>query len=152
MSARARAWGLAGAVCGIVVGLDQATKALARAELTAGESVAVLGPLKLTEAHNSGVAFGLASGGGALLIVATVLALIVILGLFAREPERPGAPLAVGLLLGGALGNLADRARAGEVTDFVDIALWPAFNLADVAITAGVVLLAVSYLREADGS
>lgn len=152
MSVRSRAWALAGAVCGIVVGLDQATKAIARAELDPDSGISVIGPLELTEAYNSGVAFGLLSGGGALLIAATALALVAILLLFAREPERPGAPLATGLLLGGALGNLIDRARAGEVTDFIDIALWPAFNLADVAITAGVVLLAISYLREPEAA
>ena len=56
--------------------------------------------------------------------------------------------IAVGLLAGGALGNLADRVRAGAVTDFIDLPLWPPFNLADMAITAGVALLAWAYLRE----
>ena len=70
--------------------------------------------------------------------------------LFARNPTRPGMWVAVGLLAGGALGNLADRVRAGAVTDYVDLLSWPPFNLADVSITLGVVLLALSYLREAE--
>lgn len=148
MTPRARASGLALAVCAAVLLADQATKAIARAALTPGESVTVLGPLQLTEAHNSGVAFGLADGGGVLLLLATGLALAAVLFLFYLEPERPGMALATGLLLGGALGNLVDRIVAGEVTDFIDLPLWPTFNLADVAITAGVVILAVSYLHE----
>lgn len=152
MSARARAWLVATAVCAVVVVLDQASKAIARAELEPGSGATIVGPLELTEAHNSGVAFGLAAGGGGLLIAATAVALIAILALFAHNPERPGIAPATGLLLGGALGNLADRARVGEVTDFIDLAPWPAFNLADVAITAGVVVLALSYLREVESS
>ena len=58
--------------------------------------------------------------------------------------------VAVGLLAGGALGNLIDRVRAGEVTDYIDVLSWPPFNLADVAITLGVVVLALSYVGEAE--
>ena len=88
---------------------------------------------------NSGVAFGLFSGGGDALVVAfTALALGLIVGWFSLDTLRPGLWLAVGLLAGGALGNLADRVCDGAVTDFIDPPAWPAFNLADVAITAGV--------------
>jgi signal peptidase II len=146
--AGARAWRLAGALCGLVVAADQASKAAIEHNLVPGEDVDVLGPLGLTLAHNKGVAFGLAGGGGAGLLVLTVAALALILVLFAREPTRPGMWIAVGLLAGGAFGNLADRVRAGAVTDFVDIGPWPPFNLADVSITAGVAVLAWVYLRE----
>jgi signal peptidase II len=146
--AGARAWRLAGALCGLVVAADQAAKAAIEHNLVPGEDVDVLGPLGLTLSHNKGVAFGLAGGGGAGLLVLTIAALGLILVLFAREPTRAGMWVAVGLLAGGALGNLADRARAGAVTDFVDIGPWPPFNLADVAITAGVAVLAWAYLRE----
>ena len=102
-----------------------------------GEHVDVLGPLGLTLAHNRGVAFGLAGGGGGRLVALRRSAALVFVGcLFARNPTRPGMWVAVGLLAGGALGNLADRIRAGAVTDYVDIGSWPPFNLADVAITA----------------
>ena len=82
------------------------------------------------------------------MIALTVAALALILVLFAREPTRPGMWIAVGLLAGGAFGNLADRVRADAVTDFVDIGPWPPFNLADVSITAGVAVLAWAFLRE----
>jgi signal peptidase II len=146
--AKLRAWRFAGALCGLVVVLDQAAKALVERNLVAGQEVEVLGPIELTLSHNSGVAFGLASGGGSRLVLLTVLALVVIGLLFWRDPARPGMWVAVGLLAGGALGNLADRVRADAVTDYVQIGSWPAFNLADVAVTAGVVVLALSYLVE----
>lgn len=148
--AAARAWRLAGALCALVVALDQGAKALIEAELVPGRHVDVAGPLGLTLSHNRGVAFGLASGGGEALIAVTVGALALVLALFARNPTRPGMWVAAGLLAGGALGNLADRLRAGAVTDYVDLHLlsWPPFNLADVSITIGVLLLALSYVRE----
>jgi signal peptidase II len=149
-SSRARAWGLAGALCALVVILDQAAKAAIEANLVPGEKIDVLGPLALTLAHNDGVAFGLASGGGVALVVLTIVALVFVGVLFARDPTRPGMWVAIGLLAGGALGNLIDRVRTGEVTDYLDVLSWPPFNLADVAITLGVVVLALSYLAEGE--
>ncbi len=149
--ARARAWRLAGALCGLVVALDQAAKALIEANLLPGEDIDVLGPIGLTLSHNSGVAFGLASGGGTRLVLLTAVALAVVGYLFFRNPTRWGMWAAAGLLAGGALGNLADRVRADAVTDYIAIGNWPAFNLADVAVTAGVLLLAFSYVREPAG-
>jgi signal peptidase II len=143
-----RAWRLAGVLCGLVVVLDQAAKAAIETNLVPGEHVDVLGPLSLTLAHNRGIAFGLASGGGVALIALTAVALLFVAVLFARDPNRPGMWIAVGLLAGGALGNLADRVRVDAVTDYVDVLTWPPFNLADVAITLGVAVLALSYLRE----
>ena len=144
----ARAWRLALALCGLVVLLDQATKAIVEANLVPGEHVDVVGPLRLTDSHNTGVAFGLAGGSGAGIVVLTLAALGLILVLFVREPDRRTMWVAVGLLAGGALGNLADRARVDAVTDFIDLPAWPPFNVADIAITAGVALLAWIYLRE----
>ncbi|HEX5609344.1 MAG TPA: signal peptidase II [Solirubrobacterales bacterium] len=146
----ARAWWLAAALCLLVVILDQVAKAVIEAQLTVGEQVDVLGPLGLTLSHNRGVAFGIAGGAGAPLIVVTLGALCVVLYLFSRNPARPGMWIAAGLLAGGAIGNLIDRVRLDEVTDFIDISAWPPFNLADVAITCGVVLLVWIYLREAE--
>ncbi|HVD86350.1 MAG TPA: signal peptidase II [Solirubrobacterales bacterium] len=148
--AAARAWRLAGALCGIVVIVDQAAKAAIESNLVPGEDVDVLGPLGLTLSHNRGVAFGLAGGAGVRLVLFTLVALGVIGFLFARNPTRPGMWVAVGLLSGGAIGNLADRIRADAVTDFVDLPPWPPFNLADVSITLGVLLLVFIYLREAE--
>lgn len=145
---RAHAWRLAGALCGVVVILDQAAKALVEAKMYPGQEVDVLGPIGLTLSHNSGVAFGLASGGGARLVLVTALALGVVAYLFWRDPTRPGMWVAAGLLAGGAIGNLTDRIRVDAVTDYIAIGSWPAFNLADVAVTAGVLLLAYAYVRE----
>jgi signal peptidase II len=150
VSPSARAWTLAGVLAAVVLAADQAVKAAIEAQLVPGEHVALLGPLGLTLAHNRGVAFGLAGGAGAPLIVLTVVALGVVGYLFARNPTRPGMWLAAGLLAGGAIGNLVDRVRAGEVTDYVDLGSWPPFNLADVAITLGVLALVLLYLREAE--
>jgi signal peptidase II len=148
-AATERAWRLAGALGGLVVAADQATKAAIEANLVPGEDVHVLGPISLTSAHNTGVAFGLAGGGsGVGIVLLTLAALALIFSIFAREPGRPGTWLAIGLISGGALGNLADRVRADAVTDFVDLPGWPPFNLADTAITLGVATLAWAYLRE----
>jgi signal peptidase II len=143
-----RPWRLAGALCGLVVALDQGAKALVEANLVPGEQVEVLGPIGLTLAHNRGVAFGLADGGGAALVALTVVALLFVGVLFASNPARPGMWIAIGLLAGGAFGNLVDRVRVGEVSDYLDVLSWPPFNLADIAITLGVAVLALSYLRE----
>jgi signal peptidase II len=150
VSGAGRAGWLAGALCLAVVAADQAAKAAIEANLVVGEDVDVLGPLGLTLSHNRGVAFGLAGGAGAPLILVTLVALAVVVYLFARDPGRPGMWVATGLVAGGAIGNLIDRVRADAVTDYVDLSPWPPFNLADVAITVGVVLLVLLYLRDAE--
>lgn len=144
----ARSWRLAGALCGIVVVLDQAAKAAVEAHLVPGQQVEVLGPIGLTLSHNQGVAFGLASGSDAPLIAFAIAALAFVATMLARRPAARGMWVAVGLVAGGALGNLADRLRAGAVIDYVEIGSWPPFNLADVAITVGVVLLALVLLDQ----
>lgn len=149
-SATARAWALAGVVCGLVVAVDQAAKAAVEDHLVPGQYEKVVGPLELTLSHNRGVAFGLAGGAGVGLVFVTALALGVIGYLFARNPQRPGMWLAVGLVAGGAIGNLLDRIRHGAVTDFIAIGSWPPFNLADFSITLGVLLLVYLYLRDAE--
>jgi signal peptidase II len=147
--AGARAWRLAGVLCGLVVAIDQAAKALVEARLAPAQQVDVLGPLRLTLAHNSGAAFGLAGNGGGALVVFGLIALCLVAVLFARNPTKPGIWIAAGLLAGGALGNLADRVRSGAVVDYIEVGPWPPFNFADVAITAGVAMLAIVFLREA---
>jgi signal peptidase II len=125
-------------------------KAVVEANLVPGEDIEVLGPLELTLSHNRGVAFGLAGGAGVGLVLVTLAALGLIAYLFARDPGRPGMWFATGLVAGGALGNLADRILAGEVTDYIAVGSWPPFNIADIAITCGVVLLALIYIRDAE--
>jgi signal peptidase II len=150
VSETARAWALAGILCAVIVAGDQAVKGRIEAHLVPGEEVDVLGPLSLTLAHNTGVASGLAGGAGVGLVLVTLAALGLIAYVFGRDPERKGMWVAVGLLAGGALGNLIDRLVAGEVTDYIVVGSWPPFNLADIAITAGVVLMVLIYLREAE--
>lgn len=146
----ARPWVLAGVLCALVLAADQVAKAAVEANLVPGEYVEVLGPLELTLSHNRGVAFGLAGGAGLGLVAVTLAALGLIAYLFARDPGRRGMWVATGLVAGGALGNLADRILAGEVTDYIAVGSWPPFNVADVAITCGVALLAFVYVREAE--
>jgi signal peptidase II len=147
-AAQKRAWLLAGALSGAVLLVDQAIKALVEGELVPGEQVDLTGPIGLTLAHNEGVAFGLAGGSVLPLIAFAILALGFVGFLLARNPAAPGMWVAVGLVAGGALGNLVDRVRAGEVTDYIEVGSWPPFNLADAAITVGVVLFALVFLRE----
>lgn len=145
-----RPWALAGVLAAVIFIVDQAAKSAVERHLAPGQLIEVLGPLELTLSHNKGVAFGLAGGAGVGLVLLTVAALGLIAYLFARNPGRPGMWVATGLVAGGALGNLADRVAAGEVTDYIAIGSWPPFNLADVAITCGVVLLALIYVRDAE--
>ena len=147
-AAQKRAWLLTAALGAAVIALDQVAKAVVEGELVPGEQVELLGPLGLTLAHNEGIAFGLAGGGALPLVAFALLALGFVGYLFARNATVPWMWAAVGLVAGGALGNLADRLRAGEVTDYVELGSWPPFNLADVTITAGVALFALVFLRE----
>lgn len=146
--AAGRAWRLAGALGAAVFALDQGAKALVEASLTPGEQVDVIGPVELTLVYNRGIAFGLASGGGAALVALVVAALLFVALLFARGPDRWGMWVATGLLSGGALGNLADRIQTGAVTDYIDILSWPPFNVADAAIAIGIGVLALGYARD----
>jgi signal peptidase II len=135
------------AVVGLTVAVDQATKAIAVASLERGEEVNVFLGLDMTYVRNEGVAFGALSGGGPLLVVVISLALGGLVTYFVLNSGTPFLWLPVGLILGGALGNLADRAREGAVIDFIDPIAWPAFNLADTAIVVGV--LGLLYVAEA---
>jgi signal peptidase II len=133
-------------VAAAVLALDQVTKAIVRSEIARGEKVDVLPGIDLVNTRNRGVAFGLFSEGGALLAIVAGLALAALLLYFVRHMERRLVWLPTGLLIGGAVGNLLDRVREGSVTDFVDLPAWPAFNIADMAITFGV--LALLYVIE----
>jgi len=134
------------AVVGLTVAIDQATKAIAVASLARGEEVNVFLGLDMTHVRNEGVAFGALEGGGPVLVGVIAIALAGLIAYFVLNSAVPFLWLAVGLILGGALGNLADRAREGAVIDFIDPIAWPAFNLADAAIVIGV--LALLYIVE----
>jgi signal peptidase II len=130
------------AACGVVVAVDQATKALATSLVDRGERVEVLPFLAFENVRNKGVAFGLGDDISAVVVGATVVVLLGLL-VFLASRSRKGWPiwLPAALLIGGAVGNLADRVRDGAVIDFIDLPLWPTFNLADVSIVVGVLLL-----------
>ena len=134
-----------------VLALDQIFKQIVDANLSRSESVHLLFGIDLANVRNDGVAFGLLSGGDAPVILFTACALAVLLAYFALDPTRPGAWIAVGLICGGALGNLVDRLRIGAVIDFIDPPLWPAFNIADVAIVFGVAILVLTVWLPATG-
>jgi signal peptidase II len=136
-----RSWRLALATTGVVLALDQVTKQLATASVERGDKVNVFFGLDLANSRNTGVAFGALESGGAVVGVLIGVTLALLLGYFALRPTMPWLWLPTGLLVGGALGNLADRAREGAVIDFVDPSFWPAFNLADAAIVIGVLSL-----------
>lgn len=144
-----RAWLRALVVAGAVLAADQVAKQVAIERLQ-GSSPAEL-PLgfELEYVTNTGIAFGLLSGGKPLVIAITLIALALLALWLTLAPERPWLWLAGGLLIGGALGNLADRLRDGAVVDFINPPSWPAFNLADIAITAGVVVLLLAQTRTA---
>lgn len=129
-------------VAALVVTLDQVTKHLIRANLALGESVPDEGPLRLTHVTNTGAAFGILQGQTLFLVVTTFFGLAAILLYYLYPPMEHGIlRLALGLQLGGAVGNLADRVRVGKVTDFVDVGPWPAFNVADSSIVVGVTII-----------
>ena len=128
-------------VLALVVAADQATKALVRGGLRGGEQDPVLPAVTLVHVRNTGVAFGAFSGGGLVVVALVAGALAALLFYFVTHVERRLVWLPTGLLLGGSLGNIIDRVRDGAVTDFIKVPHWPAFNVADVAITLGVLTL-----------
>jgi len=136
-----------------VLALDQATKALASSRLLLGQPVPILGDfVRLTLVHNTGAAFGLFPGSRLPFILISILAIVVVFYLFAREAYRSlGNRVLLGCILGGAIGNLVDRVRWGRVVDFIDVGWstlrWPVFNVADSAVTLGVILLAWNLAR-----
>ena len=124
-----------------VVVADQATKTLVRNNVDYGSRDGVFPGVEIVHVRNRGVAFGLFVDGGIVLVLIGVAAVSALLIFFARHSRRPLVWLPTGLLLGGAAGNLIDRLDRGYVTDFIDIPLWPSFNVADVSITLGVLTL-----------
>jgi signal peptidase II len=140
-------------VAALAITLDQLSKLWVRDQFALGESLPITGRLSLTYVTNTGAAFGLLANQTFLLIVIGIASLFVILLLLRYlSPVTTLSRVAIGLMWGGALGNLIDRLRFGHVTDFIDFRLWggfhwPAFNIADAAITVGVFTLIYHFFR-----
>jgi signal peptidase II len=148
------------AVAGVVLVADIVSKVAVVATLDPGQVVHVLGDgLRLTLTRNSGAAFGVGAGA-TVLFSAVALAVVAVIVRTSRRLRSRGWATALGLLLGGALGNLVDRILRhpapfrGHVVDWIELPHWPIFNLADSAIVAGGILAVLLSLlgREMDGS
>ena len=141
-------------ISAFVVLIDQLTKLAARAFLRGQEPVNILGEYcRLTYLENPGMAFGIRVGGPAFFTVfATLASLVVLIYLFRLRGDRSGARFALALIFGGAVGNLIDRLLYGQVVDFIEVGVknfrWPVFNVADSAVTVGMILLIVLVLTE----
>ena len=137
-------------IAAAVVVLDQLTKYAVRSSLSLGESFPEDGFFRITYVTNTGAAFGVLKGQSAFLIITTFFGLAAIILYYVYPPLEHGVlRMALGLQLGGAIGNLTDRVRLGRVTDFIDVGPWPSFNVADSSIVVGVaVILAFFVLSE----
>lgn len=131
----------------VTVILDQVSKLLVVSRLAYGQKVELLRFLDLERTSNSGIAFGLAGNVPAWLLALFAIVVVAVVILVGSRLKWKYSSLAIGLILGGALGNLIDRAIRGSVVDFISVPHWPTFNLADVAITVGVGLLLLGLLR-----
>jgi len=136
----------------LIVIADQLSKTWIRSNLAIGASLPETGLFRLTHIPNTGSSFGLIQDQPLLLSIVALVGIVVIITVFFLIPSRfifldnRLSRAALGLVLGGAVGNLIDRLRLGHVTDFIDVGIWPAFNVADSAITVGAVLLVFSLL------
>jgi signal peptidase II len=135
------AWARAALVMAAVIALDQGTKALVRSGVAIGDRDGVFPGVEIVHVRNEGVAFSRFSGGGTVVAIIVGAALLALVAYFVTHLDKPLVWLPTGMLLGGALGNVIDRLRDGAVTDFIKLPGWPAFNVADIAITFGVLVL-----------
>jgi signal peptidase II len=132
-----------------VVAADQVTKSLVLDRL-GDEPLHLFWTLRLNLSFNRGVAFSQGQGLGPVITIAALVLVVVLVAMSRTVRGRPAA-VALGLLIGGACGNLTDRLfrdHNGAVIDFIDLQWWPIFNVADMAITAGATLLLLTGLRE----
>lgn len=136
----------------VVLVLDQLTKRWAVSALSDGDEIHVFWTLQFNLAYNTGMAFSKGTGLGPVIALLALLVVIVLV-VSAAHVDTPLARVAAGMLIGGALGNLLDRVFRGDrvlhggVVDFIDFQWWPIFNVADIGVTVGAVLFALSSLR-----
>ncbi|MBS1837564.1 MAG: signal peptidase II [Actinobacteria bacterium] len=151
-----RRWAIVAASAGVVLLADQLTKRWAVERLRDRPPIDVIWTLRFTYAENTGMAFSKGSGAGRIIAV-VVMAIVVALVLLARKVRSPWGLVLIGIVIGGAFGNLFDRVfRAGSgfltgaVVDWIDLQWWPVFNIADAAVVVGGLLIALFLLREPD--
>jgi len=136
------AWVRAAVVAAAVVAADQLSKRAVEQSITPGEEQKLLPGVELVHTRNHGVAFGFLPGSHLGVTILIAVALLALLVYFARNRTQPLIWLPTGMLVGGAFGNVIDRVRGGAVTDFIKLPLgWPPFNLADMSITLGILIL-----------
>jgi len=137
----------------LVVAADQLSKLWIRANLAIGESIFEIGFFRFLYVRNTGAAFGLFQGHSFTLTIINivVLAALLVFVIFIYHRyyylDNTLGKIAIGLILGGQIGNLIDRLRIGYVTDFIDFNFWPTFNVADSAVTVGIIILVFSLIR-----
>jgi signal peptidase II len=137
-------WARAVLVVVVVLAIDRLTKHAVESSIQQGEERPFLPGVEIVHTRNAGVAFGLLSGAHVYLTIGLAMLVVLVLVIFALRVVKGPAWLPVGMILGGALGNVIDRLRFGSVTDFIKLPLgWPPFNLADASITIGVIVLAL---------
>lgn len=146
----ARTWSRAGLLLVAVLAVDQVSKQLVKHNVTVGDEDSVLPGVSIVHTKNRGVAFSALEGKTDLVSIVIALAVIALLAYVARNADRPGIWVPTGLLTGGAVGNIVDRVFDGAVTDFIKLPAWPAFNVADMGITFGVLALLYVMDRSAD--
>ena len=133
----------------LVLSIDQVSKAIISSKLSLGQSIPIIkNVLHITFIKNTGAAFGLFKNSTYFFIAVSVTAIIIIGAMLIKSIRNKGF-LDIGLILimSGALGNLIDRVRLGYVIDFIDVRVWPVFNIADSAITIGTILLITSFIK-----
>jgi signal peptidase II len=135
-------WGRAALVVALVIAADQLSKRAVERSIVPGEERKLLPGVQLVDTRNHGIAFGVLPGSQVVVTLLIGVALLALLVYFALHSRDALIWLPTGMLVGGAVGNVVDRIRAGSVTDFIKLPLgWPPFNLADASITLGVVAL-----------
>jgi signal peptidase II len=161
--APARRWGLVIGMAVAVIALDQLSKRWALGRLSTGDVVDLIGSLRFRLAFNTGMAFSKGSGSGAIIGV-VALGIVAVLAFVARKVDSMVQLVLIGIVMGGALGNIIDRVmRVGEVNpftgetatgfmsgavvDFIDLQWWPVFNIADAAVVCGGIALAILSAR-----
>lgn len=135
-----------------VLAMDQVAKFIVQSNMIEGQSTPVIdGIFHLTYVRNPGAAFGIFPDRTSFFILVTLLVIIIVVFFYRQIPrEKILMRMALGLMVGGALGNLLDRIRLGRVVDFFDFQVWPVFNIADMAVVFGVGILILELLRSKD--